>query len=262
MRDILGNLDTEIHLSDPDPVKRAQKQMRKPLPKRFYKEAKAGAAEGGFAVLLDGRQVKTPSGRLLVFPTLEAAALSAFEYEAQSGEINPSTMPVTRLANSAVDGVADQVSEVLADIRLYASSDLVCYRSEGPEALTELQSLAWDPYFEWAKSTFGARFFLAQGVMPVEQPAAALEAIGKVLEKYAQPFRAACLHSMTSLTGSALLALAVGERHVSADEAWRDAHVDEDWTISQWGADEEARVRRAHRWTEMQAAAELLRAVS
>ena len=262
MRDILGNLDTEIHLSDPDPVKRAQKQMLKPLPKRFYKEAKAGPLEGGFAVLLDGRPVKTPSGKPLLFPTLEAASLSAIEYEAQVGEINPSTMPVTRLANTAVDGVADQVREVLADMRLYASSDLVCYRSEGPEALAELQSLAWDPYLEWAKSVHGARFFLAQGVMPVEQPAAALEAIGNALEKYGQPFKAACLHSMTSLTGSALVALAVAEGRVTVEQGWRDAHVDEDWTISQWGADEEATVRRAYRWLEMKAAVDLLRVVS
>ncbi len=262
MRDILGNLDTEIHLSDPDPVKRAQKQMLKPLPTRFYKEAKAGPAEGGFVVLLDGKPVKTPSGKQLVFPTIDAAALSAVEYEAQVSEINPSKMPVTRVANTAVDGVADQVKEVLADIRLYSSSDLVCYRSEGPEALCELQSLAWDPYLDWAKSAFGARFFLAQGIMPVEQPIEALNAIGNALEKCAEPFKAACLHSMTSLTGSALVALAVAEGRVTADQAWRDAHVDEDWTISQWGADEEATVRRAYRWLEMKAAADLLKAVS
>jgi chaperone required for assembly of F1-ATPase len=262
MRDILGKLDTEIHLSDPDPVKRAQKQMLKPLPKRFYKEAKAGPTEGGFAVLLDGRPVKTPSGKQLLFPTLEAATLSAFEYEAQTGEINPSKMPVTRLANTAVDGVADQVNEVLADIRLYASSDLVCYRSEGPEALAELQALAWDPYIGWAKTVLGARFFLTQGVMPVEQPASSLDAIGEVLEKYAEPFKAACLHSMTTLTGSALVALAVANRQVTAEEGWRDAHVDEDWTISQWGADEAASLRRTNRWQEMEAAARLLQAVS
>ncbi len=262
MRDILSGLDTEIHLSDPDPVKRAQKKMRTPLPKRFYKEAKAGAVDGGFAILLDGRPAKTPLGKKLLFPIELAASLSALEYEAQIGEINPSKMPVTRLANTAVDGVADQVAEVLADIRLYASSDLVCYRSEGPEALAELQSLAWDPYLEWAKSALGARFFLAQGVMPIEQPKPALDAVGKALEKYAEPFKAACLHSMTSLTGSALVALAVAEGRVTADQAWRDAHVDEDWTISQWGADEEATVRRAFRWLEMKAAADLLRAVS
>jgi chaperone required for assembly of F1-ATPase len=262
MRDILGKLDTEIHLSDPDPVRRAQIKMRTPLPKRFYRQAVAGAAEGGFAVLLDGKPAKTPSGKKLLFPTEPAAALAAFEYEAQIGEINPSKMPVTRLANTAVDGVANQVTEVLADIRLYSSSDLVCYRSEGPEALAELQSLAWDPYLEWAKSALGARLFLAQGVMPVEQPKAAIDAIGSALEKYAEPYKAACLHSMTSLTGSALIALSVSEKRVTAEQGWRDAHVDEDWTISQWGADEEATVRRAYRWLEMKAAADLLRAVS
>jgi chaperone required for assembly of F1-ATPase len=262
MRDILGKLEPEIHLSDPNPMKRAQIKMRTPLPKRFYKEAKTGAFEGGFAVLLDGKPVKSPSGKPLLLPALEAASLAAAEYEAQIGEINPSTMPVTRLANTAVDGVAEQVVEVLADIRLYASSDLVCYRSEGPEALAELQSLAWDPYLEWAKSALGARFFLAQGVMPVEQPSAALDCVGKALEKYGGPFKAACLHSMTTLTGSALVALAVAEGRVTAEQGWRDAHVDEDWTISQWGADEEATVRRAYRWLEMKAAADLLRAVS
>ena len=262
MRDILGKLDTEIHLSDPDPVRRAQKKMRTPLPKRVYKHAVARALDGAFAVLLDGKPAKTPSGKKLLFPALRAAEICAAEYEAQTIEINPATMPVTRLANTGVDGVAEQVGEVLADVRLYASSDLVCYRSEGPEALAELQSLAWDPYLAWAKSAFGARFFLAQGVMPIEQPQAALEAIGAALIKYGEPFKAACLHSMTSLTGSALLALAVAEGHASAEQVWRDAHVDEDWTISQWGADEEATQRRAFRWLEMKAAAELLRAVS
>lgn len=260
MRDVLGKLDIEIQLSDADPVKRAQKKMLTPLPKRFYKVAKAGAVEGGFAVLLDGKPVKTPSGKQLLFPSAAAAGLAASEYDAQIGEINPSKMPVTRLANTAVDGVTGQVKNVLADIRLYASSDLVCYRSEGPEALAELQSLAWDPYLDWAKLAFGARFFLAQGIMPVEQPPAALEAIGAALEKYGEPFQAACLHSMTTLTGSALMALGVGEAHVTADQAWRDAHVDEDWTISQWGADEEASVRRAYRWLEMKSAADLLAA--
>ena len=101
MRDILGNLDTEIHLSDPDPVKRAQRQMLKLLPKRFYKEAKAGPLVGGFAILLDGKPAKTPSGKKLLFPTALAAGLAASEYEAQIGEINPSRMPVTRLANTA-----------------------------------------------------------------------------------------------------------------------------------------------------------------
>lgn len=262
MRDILGNLDTEIHLSDPDPVKRAQKKMRTPLPKRFYKEAKAGAVEGGFAVLLDGKPVRTPSGKQFVLPTLASAELVAAEYDVQIEEINPSTMPHTRLANTALDGVVDQVDAVLEDVLLFSSSDLVCYRSEGPEPLVDRQAQAWDPYLEWAKTALNARFFLAQGVMPVEQPKEALDAIGIALRKYAEPMKAACLHSLTALTGSALLALAVAEGRVTPEKAWNDAHVDEDWTIDQWGEDFEATARKAYRWLEMRAAAELLKAVS
>jgi chaperone required for assembly of F1-ATPase len=153
------------------------------------------------------------------------------------------------------------VDEVLEDVKLFSSSDLVCYRSEGPEQLVERQAMAWDPYLEWVANRFGARFYLAQGVMPVEQPAEALAAIGQALRKYAEPMKAACLHSMTSLTGSALLALAVAEGHVSAEQAWNDAHVDEDWTIDQWGEDEEATARKAYRWLEMRAAADLLDAL-
>lgn len=258
MRDVLSGLETEIHLSDPNPMKRAQIKMRTPLPKRFYKEAKAGAVEGSFAVLLDGKPVKTPSGAKLLMPTLASAELVAVEYGAQDKEVNPATMPVTRLANTAVDGVEGQVEAVLADIENFAGSDLVCYRSEGPEALVALQAKAWDPYIAWANEALNARFFLAQGVMPVDQPTEAIAAIGKALANYHSAFAAACLHSMTTLTGSAILALAAGEGHVSAETAWSDAHVDEDWTISQWGADEEATVRRAYRWLEMKAAADLL----
>ena len=260
MRDILSNLDTEIHLSHEDPVRRAQIKMRNPLPKRFYKQAIAAAHSGGFAVLLDGKPVKTPSAQLLLLPSLAAAGLVAGEYEAQIGEINPANMPVTRLANSAVDGVARELEAVLADIQNFAGSDLVCYRSEGPEALVERQAKAWDPYLEWANSALDARFYLAQGVMPVEQPKEAISAIGAALRKYATPFKAACLHSMTTLTGSALLSLAVGEGHASALDAWNAAHVDEDWTIDQWGEDDEASARKAIRWLEMTAAADLLKA--
>jgi chaperone required for assembly of F1-ATPase len=253
--------DEEIRLSDENPMKRAQIKMRTPLPKRFYTEARAGAVEAGFAVLLDGKPVKTPSGAILRLPTLAAAELVASEYEAQIGEINPALMPVTRLANTAVDGVEGQVETVLADIQAYSGSDLVCYRSEGPDKLVERQTSAWDPYLDWANKKLNARFFLAQGVMPVEQPAEAIAAIGKALEKYNSAFAAASLHSMTTLTGSAILALAVGEGHVSVEQAWTAAHVDEDWTIDQWGADEEASARRSFRWLEMKAAADLLRAV-
>jgi chaperone required for assembly of F1-ATPase len=253
--------DEEIRLSDENPMKRAQIKMRTPLPKRFYKEAKAGVVEGGYAVLLDGKPVKAPSGKMLKFPTHAPAELVAAEYEAQEKDINPALMPATRLANTAVDGVEGQIEAVLADIQNYAGSDLVCYRSEGPEKLVERQTSAWDPYLDWANTKLNARFFLAQGVMPVEQPPEAVAAIGRALENYNSAFAAASLHSMTTLTGSAILALAVGEGHSTAEQAWTAAHVDEDWTIDQWGADEEASARRAFRWLEMKAAAQLLSAV-
>lgn len=261
MRDILSDLEAGNLLSDPNPMRRAQIQMRTPLPKRFYKEASVAPIEGGYAVQLDGKSVRTPGKALLALPTAAAAQLVADEFAAQADTIDPFTMPVLRLVNTAIDGVATDPQAVLEDILRFASSDLLCYRADSPERLVQRQNEAWDPVLDWARASLGARFALAEGVVHVDQPREAIAALGVHLSQRAEPMRLAALHLMTTLTGSALLALAVEMGELQAEEAWTAAHVDEDWQIEHWGQDSEAVARRANRKRDMLAAVALLEAL-
>ena len=261
MRDILNDLDAGRQPSDPDPVRRAQNQMRAQLPKRFYREAVAGDRDGGFGIFLDGRLARTPGRAGLVLPTEAAAALVAREYAAQGEHIDPITMPVSRIANTAIDGVAQDPQAVLEDILRFSATDLLCYRAGSPDGLVTMQNEAWDPVIDWAHASLGARFILAEGVMHVEQPRETIAAIGAHLRPRSDPFRLAALHVMTSLTGSALLAIAVEAGEIKPAAAWKAAHVDEDWNILQWGEDAEAAQRRAFREAEMMAAAALVKAL-
>jgi chaperone required for assembly of F1-ATPase len=161
-----------------------------------------------------------------------------------------------------VDGVESDPQAVIEDIMRFASSDLVFYRADTPEKLVALQADAWDPVLDWARSTLGARFFLSEGVMHVEQPRESVAAVGLHLKQDNDPFRLSSLHVMTSIAGSALIALALEAGDLSFEEAWAAAHVDEDWNIDQWGQDEEAQARRDFRRRDMQAAYALLRARS
>lgn len=261
MRDILNDLEGGEHLSDPDPVRRAQIQMKAHLPKRFYKAASAAPVEGGFAVHLDGKPVRTPARALLSLPTEKAARLVADEFGAQEDVIDPVSMPVMRLVNTALDGVANEPQAVLEDILRFATSDMLCYRADTPQGLVDSQNAHWDPVLDWARSALGARFNLAEGVIHVDQPRESIAVLGAHLKQRAEPLRLAALHLMTSLTGSALLALAVEAGELDAEAAWLAAHVDEDWQISQWGQDAEAIARRNARHRDFTAAVQLLEAL-
>lgn len=256
MRDILGDLSEAM--SDPDPVRRAQIQMKRPLPKRFYKQAAAGAVEGGYGILLDGRPVRTPAKNLLAVPALPIAQRLAAEWEAQGEEIDPARMPVTRLVNTAVDGVAANLDAVFDEILRFAGTDLLCYRADAPEGLVARQREGWDPIVRWAADARGARFILVEGVMHQEQPAQAIAAFSAALDAWREPLALACLHTVTTLTGSAMVALALAEGMVDAERAWTLAHIDEDWQIEHWGTDDEAFRRRALRHEEMNVAAAVL----
>jgi chaperone required for assembly of F1-ATPase len=230
-----------------------------PLPKRFYKmvTVAGGDGAGGFAVLLDGKPIRTPGKRELVLPAKDLAEAIATEWSAQGERIDPGAMPLTRLANSAIDGVTRREAEVRADIARYAGSDLVCYRAEQPEELVRRQAESWDPILAWAREMLGADLRVASGVMPLAQPQAGTEAVAKALDGL-DAFALAPLHVMTTLTGSVLLALAHARRRVSAETAWALAHVDEDYQIGKWGEDAEAKARRERRWVEMSAASRML----
>ena len=244
-----------------DPMRAAQANMRPPALRRFYKRAEVVAADGGgFAVRLDDRAVRTPGKRPLVASTRAVAELIAAEWAAQGETIEPMSMPTTRLANSAIDGVADALAATRAAIANYAAADLVCYRAAAPEALVALQAAAYDPVLAWARDTLGAGLVTTVGVAHVAQPEAALAAARAAVEAYADPFAVAALHVMTNLTGSLLIALMTARGALSAEAAWRAAHVDEDFQIGLWGEDDEAKRRRAARRRDFEAAAKVLAA--
>ncbi len=227
------------------------------LPKRFYERVDVEDRDGGFALLLDGKPVRTPGKAALSLPTRALAEAIAEEWRTQKERIDPATMKLTKLANSAIDGVAGRGQAVIGDILAYAGSDLLCYRADGPHGLIEAQRAHWDPVLAWAKSTLGAPFVLAEGVVHVAQPRASLDRLRERLDGR-DPFSLAALHVMTALTGSALLALAVALGQMTAEEAWTAAHVDEDWQIARWGEDAEAAARRAARHRDFAAAARAL----
>lgn len=226
-------------------------------PKRFYDQVAIKDEGEGVGVMLDGKPVRTPGKAPFLLPNAALAEAVAAEWRGQGERIDPQTMPLTRLANSVIDGVKGREDAVIGDILNYAGSDLLCYRAEGPKGLVALQTKHWDPILAWAKQDLGAPMRLAEGVMHVEQPQASLDGIKKRLEKF-DPWSLAALHVMTGLSGSALLALAVALGRLTPEEAWDAAHVDEDWQIGQWGEDEEAKERRKNRHRDFAAAARVL----
>lgn len=251
MRDIF----TEIFENQPiDPTESARSSLRHRLRKRFYERATVG--EGG-EVLLDGKQVFTPARKPLTAPSRGLAQAIAAEWNAQADTIDPAGMPVTRLANAAIDAVAAMGAEVAAEIEQYLGSDLVFYRAAAPEGLAARHAQHWDPVLAWAREKFGARFVLAQGVVHVAQPSEAVAAMRSRIPT--NPWPLAAVSSITTLTGSALIALALADGVLDVEAAWAAAHVDEDWQMSQWGRDEFALARRDYRFAEMQAAATVLR---
>jgi chaperone required for assembly of F1-ATPase len=227
-------------------------------PKRFYEAVATDLIAGGWRILLDGKPVKTPQRAELVLPTAALADAVAEEWRAQSAQINPASMPLTKLANTAIDAVAPNLASVAEDVLSFAARDLICYRVSAPESLAERQSASWDPLLAWAEQRFDARFIPTVGIMPVDQLPESLSALRASIANLG-PFELAALHVMTTLTGSAVLALAQGAGRLSLQECWAAAHVDEDYQSSHWGEDAEARKRRELRFADMRAAAEFFR---
>jgi chaperone required for assembly of F1-ATPase len=253
----LRDIFTELFATErPDPIEAARHAMRPQLPRRFYREAAVEEAEDGFRAVLDGRPVRTPARRFLAAPTHTLAHALAAEWNAQAETIDPAAMPLTRLANSIIDGVANAPHPVAVEIEKYLGSDLLFYRADGPQGLLERQAFHWDPVIAWAREALGARFALAQGIVHAAQPQSAVAAARAAIP--GDPWRLGAVHAITTLTGSALIALALLRGRLTADAAWEAAHVDEDWNMEQWGRDGIALERRAARRAEMDAAARVL----
>ena len=242
-----------------DPEEAVRRTMRKPQRKRFYAQAGVAETPKGFGVMLDGKAVRTPSRRLLAAPTREIAEAIAAEWDAQKEIIDPTTMPMTRLANSVIDAVAARVEAVADDIAKYFHSDMLFYRAGHPAQLVANEAEHWDPVLFWAADTLGAHFILTEGIVHVRQPDQAVAAARAALP--ADPWSIAALHVVTTVTGSALLALALLRGALDEDQVWAAAHVDEDWNIAQWGVDEEVAARRLARFLDFRAASSVLKAL-
>jgi chaperone required for assembly of F1-ATPase len=249
-----------------DPIAAARRGARPALRRRFYDKAAVKDAGAEYRITLDGKPVRTPARRPLAAPTRALAEALAAEWQAQRDVIDPAQMPLTRLANAIIDGVTDSPVAVAADIEKYLASDLLFYRVHAPAELCARQAQHWDPILAWARDTLGAHFQLGEGVVHVTQPEAALRAAAAAIPADPIPadpipadsWRLGALHAVTTLTGSALIALALSRGVLSAEAAWQAAHVDEDWNIEKWGSDELALARRASRFAEFAAAAMVL----
>jgi chaperone required for assembly of F1-ATPase len=257
----MGELFDEVYgQSGLDPQEAVRQSTRGPQRKRFYARADLRETPEGIAITLDDKPVKTPSRRTLAAPNRAIAQMMVAEWDAQKDIINPMTMPVTRLGNSVIDAVAEQADAVAADIGKYFESDLLFYRAGHPAALVAREAAQWDPIVFWAADTLAAHFILAEGIVHVRQPEPAIAAARAALPN--DPWSVAALHMVTTLTGSALLALALWRGRLDADQVWAAAHVDEDWNAEKWGVDEEVAARRSARFVEFAAAASVLKAMN
>ncbi len=240
---------------DKNPMRAAQANMRPQPVKRFYNKAEVAEEGGRFALSLDGRRARTPGRNLVTAQSCPLMLKVADEWERQIETIDPTDMPLTRLLNSAIDGVVHTMAETRADILHYAGSDLLCYRAEEPDTLVARQAHAFDPILRWAADELGAHLRVTVGVMHVAQRPEALAAIGAALNAYDDPVQLAALSVMTTLTGSAVLSLAVAHGFLSPEAAWRAAQIDEDFQAERWGADAEAMAQREARRRDFEAAA-------
>lgn len=207
--------------------------------KRFWSDVAVVEEEGGFAIRLDARSVKTPAKAAMVVPTQALAQAIAEEWAVVEGKINPEQMPFTRSANAAIDKVAVQFDEVAQMLAAYGASDLLCYRADAPEGLVDRQLQGWDPLLDWAAEVYGARLVQTVGIMPVMQDADALSALAAPLFE-ATSFELTALHDLIAMSGSLILALGVTQGHLNMVDAWALSRIDETWQAEQWGTDEES----------------------
>jgi chaperone required for assembly of F1-ATPase len=213
--------------------------------RRVYKSAEIVAHEAGFGVTLDGRAVKTPSKRELIVATEALAAAIAAEWNAQDSEVRPPEMPLTQIANAAIDRMGPQRASIIEQLAAYAGTDAVCYRAARPPELASRQQAVWQPLVDWAVLRYDAPLEVTAGVIPIAQPAASLNAFAAAVAEH-DDFALAALHLATAACGSLVIALALVEGRLGPDEAFAASQLDESFQIEAWGEDaEQAQRRRA-----------------
>lgn len=222
--------------------------------RRFWKTAQAVPLGTGFTVHLDGRPLRTPGKQPFLVPTLAMAQAAAAEWDAQTGEVQPALMPVTRFANSAIEKVAPQFQAVVDVVAAYGGSDLLCYRAEEPQALVARQAQGWDPLLAWADQALGAPLDTTGGLMPVVQPSASLSRLREAVAALT-PFQLAGLHDLVAISGSLILGLAVAQGRLDVDAAFDLSRIDEHWQADLWGRDDEAVEVESRKRADMRTAA-------
>jgi chaperone required for assembly of F1-ATPase len=260
MRDIFEDLFTNEPANPMEAARRAMRPAERP---RFYKSVALKDDMDGFAVVLDDRPVRTPARRMLAAPARELGVALVAEWDAQRETIDPAAMPLTRLANAIIDQVSIAPGPVRAEIEKYLGTDLLLYRAPEPAELRARQAQLWDPVLAWAAEILGARFVPTLGIVHVPQSADTIAAASASLpdgskREPRELWRLGAINVVTTLTGSALLAMALAAGRLDADAVWAATHVDEDWNMEFWGRDEFALQRRAFHFAELKAAATVL----
>jgi chaperone required for assembly of F1-ATPase len=207
--------------------------------KRFWTVAEHRPAEGGHGIFLDGRPVRTPAKAALILPTEDLARAVTAEWAAQQGTIDPSTMPMTRRANAAIDKVTPQHAEVADMLAAYGETGLLCHRAGHPDGLMARQATAWDPPLDWLAARHGIRLAVVSGVIHADQDAAALRRLSDWVHTLG-PFPLTAFHDLVAMSGSLVLAMALVDGWASPETIWQISRVDEDWQQDLWGTDDEA----------------------
>ena len=211
--------------------------------KRFYKEVIVAEKNGSYTVNLDGKMIKTPEKSICLMPTKEMAKAVAKEWDNQEKEIDPHSMPITKLTNTAIDRVGKRREALIDELIGFAGNDQLCYRADHPEELVKLQKMKWDPQLEKLRINHGVDLKITKGVIFVEQNSSSLLKIRSIIEKI-NDFRLTAFYGMVTVTGSITIGLNLFENNINVDEAWNAGHLDENFQTSQWGEDVEAVERR------------------
>jgi chaperone required for assembly of F1-ATPase len=226
--------------------------------KRFYRNAVSQPAEGGYKILLDGRPVKTPARELLVAPNERLGKAIADEWNEQGETVNPRSMPLTGLANAAIDRVAPDPVAFAQSLAIFGETDLVCYRADQPRGLVARQSEQWDPLLAWARRRYDVDFEVVTGIMHRPQPDRTVSQLARAAAARGA-FELAALSPMVTVSGSLIIALALAEDEISLETGWSAATLDEQWQLEQWGADAEAEMALDARRRDFEAGYRLLK---
>lgn len=229
--------------------------------KKFYKQADVASADGGFTVRLDGKSLRTPRGILLAVASERLAQAVAQEWNGQGEAIEPSSMPMTRMAFAVVETTAERRQAIIAQLLGNGRTDLVSYRAEWPEALYARQVARWEPLLTWLRETHGATLAVTRGITHTEQPEAAIAALKTVLSSL-NGYELVALHAAATITGSLTIGLALIAGRLSAAQAFDAAHVDEHFQAGQWGHDAEAGARREKLKAELETVERFLSSIS